>query len=180
VAPVARVADAVRLVAWIKEDPTMRTVRHALALACLLATLPVHWSRAVDRAGSAPRPDPPPAPARTLAGPVYRCTEGGITVLADRPCSAGLTDARYFALRTPPAPGEQPSTTSRVAPPARMHAAKIHTPTRSGATDTTCQRLRQRLDSLDDRMRLGYPAREAGRLLDQRRGLKQGLREAGC
>lgn len=177
VAPGAPVADAVR---EITEDPAMRTMLPALALACLLCTIPVHRSQSLDCAGSAPPGEPPPAPACTLAGPIYRCIEGGIPVLADRPCAAGLADARYFALRTPPASGEQPSTASRRAPPARTHAATVRVSTRSGAQDTTCQRLRQRLDALDERMRQGYRAREAGRLMEQRRGLKQGLREADC
>jgi hypothetical protein len=166
----------------------MRTLLTTLALACLPWVTPAPCAAAPERAGSAPPPAPPPAPAQVLAGPIYRCTEGGLPVLADRPCAAGLSDARYFALRTPPAPGEQPSTAPSRAPPARPHTAPAGGPeraraaavNRADATDGGCQRLRQRLDALDERMRRGYPARDAGRLLDQRRGLKQGLRAADC
>jgi hypothetical protein len=43
-----------------------------------------------------------------------------------------------------------------------------------------CTALKRQLDELDDRMRTGYSSREAARLWEHRRALKDGLRSAGC
>lgn len=160
----------------------MRTTLPGLALACLLGTLPVLPTHSLDHAAGAPPTNSQAAAGRIVTRPVYSCVEDGVPVLADRPCAVGPADARHFVLRTPPTPGEEPTTAPRGAPPARMHDAATapRAPARPGTEAAPCQRLRQRLDALDERMRQGYRAREAGRLWDQRRGLKQGLRAAGC
>jgi hypothetical protein len=48
------------------------------------------------------------------------------------------------------------------------------------APENACTRLQRQLDDLNDRMRAGYSAREAGRLWQRWRDTKERLRTAKC
>ena len=120
----------------------------------------------------------PAAPARQRA--VYVCLDGGIPMYADRPCG---TTAVVRALDVdPPRAGD----TMTVAPPApraatrprRLPAAEPDRPERPATGH--CDALHRQLAAIDDRMRAGYSAREAARLWQRWRDLRERLRTSRC
>lgn len=121
---------------------------------------------------------PPPAPARQRA--VYVCQDDGIPIYADRPCGV-VTLARSLVVDAPRAGG----TTSLTPPepraatrPRRLPAVEPGQSAR--AAGTRCDALHRQLASLDDRMRAGYSAREAARLWQRWRDLRERLRAERC
>ncbi len=125
-----------------------------------------------------PETPAPPAPARRKRS-VFVCDDAGTPVYADRPCGPDLVH-RSISVDDPVA-GRVAST----APPAPMASTRPRTRD-TGASDVAdkaaehCVTLRRQLDELDDRMRTGYSSREAAKLWDRRRNLKDSLRSSGC
>ena len=124
--------------------------------------------------------EPPPTqatPRRQRA--VFVCHDAGIPVFSDRPCGAAAV-ARTLSVEIPRA-GAPPTTVpalirsstrplpSPAADDAPGHAAPSH-----------CATLQRQLDDLNDQMRTGYSAREAARLWDRWRDLKEKLRTTRC
>lgn len=121
---------------------------------------------------------PPASPRRQR--PVFVCQEGGVPVFADRPCSPAA-EPRSLTVALPEG-GAAPTTT-----PAAPRASKRprpqpapHETVRRPATDNRCDTLERQLDQLNDRLRTGYSAREAARLWQRWRDLKERLRTARC
>jgi hypothetical protein len=95
--------------------------------------------------------------------------------------------ARYVALAvalllasTAAPSGTAPSTSPRptTAKPLPRKVATRQRPLENG--DRGCERLRSRLDTLDDRMRAGYSSRESERLWQQWRELKTEIHRRRC
>jgi hypothetical protein len=103
----------------------------------------------------------------------------GVPVFSDRPCGSVLGQ-RVLAIDAP-ASGAVPST---VPPKPRASTRPRPQPSgRSGtglAAETRCSTLQRQLDELDDRMRAGYSSREAARLWNRWRELKDRLRTERC
>jgi hypothetical protein len=110
---------------------------------------------------------------------VYVCQETGIPVFSDRPCGAAAV-ARTLVVEVPRT-GAPPTTVpiaSRNSTRPRPSPAADDAPGR--AADSRCATLQRQLDELDDRMRTGYSAREAARLWNRWRELKEKLRTTRC
>ncbi len=125
-----------------------------------------------------PETPAPPAPVRRKRS-VFVCDDAGTPVYSDRPCGADLVrrsisvddpGAGRVASTAPPTPTA--STRPRTRDTARSDVA--------GKTVERCATLQHQLDELDDRMRTGYSSREAAKLWDRRRNLKDSLRSTGC
>jgi hypothetical protein len=132
-----------------------------------------------------------PVPAResprTWRRVVFTCTSPGLVEFSDRPCGP-LPVLHEVKLRAP-APVAVPSgaaaTTVAPAPAASTRPAAVKLgddqATREAEhREQTCHRLADAVRALDDRMRAGYPAREAARLWSRWREAKERLREAEC
>lgn len=112
---------------------------------------------------------------------VYTCHEKGITVLSDRPCGP-LAVTRTVTTEEPP-PGTSATTTPpapRAAVRPRVEQVPVSEARPDRGTTDRCATLQRELTEVDDRMRAGYTAREAARLWDRRRDLKDRLRRERC
>jgi hypothetical protein len=153
----------------------------ALAVALLLAsTAPQAADRAQTAypAGDAAKLDPPSPPATGHGGrAIFVCRDTHGPVFSDRPCGA-VIENREIALAAPS--GTAPSTSPRptTAKPLPRKVATRQRPLENG--DRGCERLRSRLDTLDDRMRAGYSSRESERLWQQWRELKTEIHRRRC
>lgn len=160
---------------------------HALrVLAVLLAIAPGDQSAASVSAVDTPvagsnlpvaRPASPAGPGRQRA--VFVCHDGGVPTYADRPCGSGVRQ-RELAVDAP-ASGAVPST---VPPRPRASTRPRRQPAGPSAAfraaEARCGTLRRQLDELDDQMRAGYTSREAARLWNRWRELKDQLRTERC
>jgi hypothetical protein len=110
---------------------------------------------------------------------VFVCEDGGIPVFSDRPCGAAAV-ARTLVVEIPRV-GSPPTTLPTVA---RSSTRPLPSPAADEgpghAAPSHCATLQRQLDELDDRMRTGYSAREAARLWDRWRDLKEKLRTTRC
>jgi len=171
---------------WPSRTDPLRSISPLRVLAVLLAFAPGGESAAaafpLDRpvAGSdfpVGEPASPAEPGRQRA--VFVCQDGGVPVFSDRPCGSVLGQ-RVLAIDAP-ASGAVPST---VPPKPRASTRPRPQPAgRSGtglAAETRCSTLQRQLDELDDRMRAGYSSREAARLWNRWRELKDRLRTERC
>lgn len=113
---------------------------------------------------------------------VFSCRSASTVTLSDRPCGAGAVVQRV-ELATPagPAPGRPPSAAATPPRAATLPRVERRPPTpelRDGGTG--CEELGRRLEAIDERMRRGYRAREAGALWTRWREARAALRAAGC
>jgi hypothetical protein len=157
-----------------------------LIVAGALAFMPLHRGVADGAAthpiggGESVRLEPVavPAPPRTER-PVYVCLDASPVIFSDRPC--GPVTERRTVLVDAAGPGRTATTV-----PAIPRAATRPRPRRAPAAedpeprDDRCQRLRDQLEKIDDRMRSGYTAREAARLWNRWREAKARLRSERC
>jgi hypothetical protein len=120
----------------------------------------------------------PPAPPRARRL-VYACREGSTPMFSDRPCGAAF-DTRSLDLAPAASAGRPPSTLAAAPAAATRPIAKPAPPADRPVPVDRCDRLRDRLAAIDDRMRQGYTAREAARLWDRWREAKARLRDARC
>jgi len=125
--------------------------------------------------------EPAPAPATVSRRTIFTCIAPRLVTYADRPCGP-LADTRQLRTVTPPGAQIQ-ATTARPEPaPAatrrRDDAAGTVDPTQ--AREQACARLADAIADIDQRMRAGYSAREAGRLWERWREARARLREADC
>ena len=164
-------------------------LRITLASSAMLAAVFLHVC--VCRASATERTDestggatssvtPTPAPARRTRRLVYTCRDGKIIVFADRPCGEASI-LRSLDVVTPAQTGRPPVTepepTKASTRPAPQQASRART---LQETADKCEQLKKAVDQVDDRMRAGYPAREAGRLWQRWRDAKEALRVAEC
>lgn len=131
-------------------------------------------------------PAPPQASPRHRRS-VFVCQVDGVPVFADRPCGAAAAPRQLLvdtprAAGTPPRPGASVTTL----PPAPRASTRPRTEQRFGndpgvsTADTRCATLHRQLDELNDRMRAGYAAREAARLWQRWRDMKNRLQTERC
>jgi hypothetical protein len=117
-------------------------------------------------------------PLRSRA--VFVCHALGHVIFSDRPC--GPMAQQQFVKTSPPSAGQAASTAK--APPAAATRPRLEPSPRQEATraapSNRCTKLREQLESLDDRMRTGYSAREAARLWNRWRDLKSEIYAARC
>ena len=132
-------------------------------------------------AADTPAVAPTAAPAATRRHrSIFVCEDDGVPEYSDRPCAiAGPSRAIVFEtpaagavfVTSPPAP--RASTR-----PAPARAAPQPVPREAGAS--RCESLERQLDQMNSRMRAGYSAREAARLWQRWRSLKERLHAARC
>ena len=110
---------------------------------------------------------------------VFVCQDAGIPVFSDRPCGAAAV-ARTLVVEIPRA-GAPPTTVPTVS---RSSTRPLPSPAADDApgraAPSHCATLQRQLDELNDQMRTGYSAREAARLWDRWRDLKEKLRTTRC
>lgn len=146
----------------------------------------------------APRDAPPQAasPARELAPTlpdtvgrmrvarrdVFVCRERTVTIYADRPCGE-LALKRELVLRIPEPPaGKAPSTDAAPAVAATRPRTEPTADARAAKPDSRarCRQLNDAIETVNERMRAGYSARESARLWQRWREAHDRLREADC
>ena len=172
----------------------MRTARHrttASAITCwlaLLATSPAPLAQVTADGDSpitgpvdAPTAVPSTAPATTRRHrAVFVCAEGTVPVYSDRPCGAA-GPSRSIVFETPSSGAA--FVTSPPAPRASTRPAPSRgapQPVPRDARASRCESLERQLGEVNSRMRAGYSAREAARLWQRWRGLKERLHAAHC
>jgi hypothetical protein len=137
---------------------------------------------------------PRPAPTRRR---VFTCVTPGLTIFSDRPCGP-LPDVREVHWPqggAVPQSGSGPVVAARADPERSPRGSRSSgEPSRTAARDrredtaereareraAACERLEQAVQDLDQRLRAGYTAREAGRLWARWREAKERLRDARC
>jgi len=130
--------------------------------------------------GSATLEPPPPLAARRTHRLVFACREGNLAVFSDRPCGEAAV-LRSLEVSQPAASGRPPTTEPVPARAATRPAPLRDTQARQlEQAAERCERLQQDVEQIDDRMRAGYPAREAARLWQRWRDAKERLRAAKC
>ena len=172
----------------------MKSARHrtiASTIACwlaLFATSSTPLARAAaagDSPATAAADTPAAAPTTAHATTrrhraVFVCEDGGVPVYSDRPCAIA-SPSRAIAFETPAAGATfstSPPLPRASTRPAPTRAAPQPAPRQSGAS--RCESLERQLGEVNSRMRAGYSAREAARLWQRWRGLKDRLHAARC
>lgn len=171
----------------------------------LLAVIPVGASAARDggpiSGGDAVTLEPVPPQAALRPAPtrrrVFTCITPGLTIFSDRPCGP-LPDVREVHWpqgAAAPQTGSGPAVTARRdqersprggrsgGEPSRTAAREPREDTAEREArdrEAACERLEQAVEDLDQRLRAGYTAREAGRLWARWREAKERLRDARC
>jgi hypothetical protein len=149
-----------------------------LFLASSLAVAAPERSAVEGPAGSGPAIHvPSPSPQRTQRL-VFTCRESAILIFSDRPCGPAA-ERRNLEVVTPPAPGRPPTTAPAPSPATIRVVVRDDKPVVDEHAEK-CRRLEAAVESVDDRMRTGYSAREAPRLWQQWRDAKDRVREAHC
>jgi len=136
-------------------------------------------SRSADGGAGVSIESPPAQATPRRHRAVFLCQDAGIPVFSDRPCGAAAV-ARTLVVDMPRA-GAVPTTVPtapRSSTRPRPSPAADDAPGR--AAESRCATLQRQLDELDDRMRTGYSAREAARLWNRWRDLKEKLRTTRC
>jgi hypothetical protein len=172
----------------------MKPARHrtiAFAIACWLALLasspaPLAWAAATGDPPAAAAADTPaaaraPAPATTRRHrAIFVCEVGGVPEYSDRPCAIA-SPSRAIVIETPGAGAAfvtsppPPRASTRPAP-----AQRAPQPAPNDVRASRCETLQRQLGEVNSRMRAGYSAREAARLWQRWRGLKDRLHAARC
>ena len=163
----------------------------AYTIACWLAlfatsqTPPARAAAAGNSPATAAADTPAAAPTTVPATTrrhraVFVCEDGGVPVYSDRPCAIA-SQSRAIAFETPAAGATfstSPPLPHASTRPAPTRAAPQPAPRQSGAS--RCESLERQLGEVNSRMRAGYSAREAARLWQRWRGLKDRLHAARC
>jgi hypothetical protein len=163
------------------------TLNACLLVGCtamLVLRSPSHAGEAVANpigGGASVQLEPVPSvekPLRSRA--VFVCHALGHVIYSDRPC--GPLTQQQVVKTSPPSAGQVASTAK--APPPAATRPKVEPSPRQEATHATssnrCSKLREQLETLDSRMRAGYPAREAARLWNRWRDLQSEIYAARC
>lgn len=113
---------------------------------------------------------------------VFVCRERAVTIYSDRPCGE-LAMKRELVLRIPEMPpGKAPSLEAPPAKAATRPRAEPAAEPRDARADARerCKQLNDAIETVNERMRTGYSAREAARLWQRWRDAHDRLREADC
>jgi hypothetical protein len=172
-------------------EPRSRIAPLIAAATLLLGPSPLTASvaRTPTGGGGAVVLEPVPARAspRTWRRVVFTCTSPGLVEFSDRPCGPlpVLHEVKLHAPAPVAVASGAPATVVAPAPAASIRPAATNLSEDERANEAerreqTCRRLAEAVRALDDRMRGGYPAREAARLWSRWREAKERLREAEC
>lgn len=144
-------------------------------------TLPLPAVDSPQGGGGAVVLEPAPAPAAVSRRTIFTCIAPRLVTYSDRPCGP-LADTRELRTVTQPGAHVQAATArpepAPAAPTRRDETAGTIDPTQ--VREQACARLEEAVTELDQRMRAGYSAREAGRLWERWRQARARLREADC
>jgi hypothetical protein len=125
--------------------------------------------------------EPAPVRAAVTRRMIFTCVTPQLVTYSDRPCGP-LTGTRQLRTVTPSGEEVRAVPSRPQAPPATTrqsdNAAGSSEPDRARAQ--ACVQLEQDVAELDQRMRAGYSAREAGRLWQRWREARARLRDADC
>lgn len=169
--------------------PHAAAILTALVIASLSATMPrastgvnENPARADETraAGAGPAPSTPQPPASSWhSRPIFVCHESVTVIFSDRPCGT-LAVARVLRVHDP-----GPGSASPVAHAPTPEATRPRPEPRIAQekrvdTDERCRKLRDERERLDDRMRAGYPAREAAQLWNRWREVDAKIYAARC
>jgi hypothetical protein len=131
--------------------------------------------------GASVRLEPAPPPERPLGSrSVFVCHAFGHVIYSDRPC--GPMAQRQVVKTASPSAGEAAST-AKDSPAAATRPKAEPSPNQEAARaapSSRCSKLREQLETLDDRMRAGYSAREAARLWNRWRDVNSEIYAARC
>jgi hypothetical protein len=125
-------------------------------------------------------PVPERAPPRHRRA-IFVCHDAPPVVFSDRPCGQLFEQRAINVEATERKAGRAATTSPRPAPAStrpRVEPAPQEERLRAG--DERCRKLRDELEKLDDRMRTGYPAREAAKLWNRWRALHSEIYAARC
>jgi hypothetical protein len=144
-------------------------------------TLPLPAVDSPQEGGGSVVLEPVPARASVSRRTIFTCIQPRLVTYSDRPCGP-LADTRELRTVTPPG-GDARAAASRQqpvpeAPQRRGDAGGMVDP--APTHEQACERLEAAVSELDQVMRAGYSAREAGRLWQRWRDAKARLRDAGC
>ena len=113
---------------------------------------------------------------------VYRCTVGGVTTYSDRPCAPEAVPYRPDTSRVStydPPPASR--ATAPAEPPRKSRTRRRDT---SGADQVrhtaACDRIRNSLRDVAERMRAGYGVKQGERLRERKTKLEQQRRAQKC
>ena len=165
----------------------VRHAAYAAAFAAVVLTLSPHapsGATAATQAGTTPEAVHPEVTARlrpTRVGrTVFVCADALPVTFADRPCGPAA-ESRQLRVLEPP-PGRAPSLAA-AAGAASTRPAPGRTAAEPDAADPRAERCRTLLaqrEALNDRMRAGYTARQAGQLWNRWRDLGREIYAARC
>jgi hypothetical protein len=112
---------------------------------------------------------------------VYRCTVDGKLTFSDRPCPSA-SDVMEIEVATVNSYRAPESTRTRFAPekrtPAQSRDESIAA--EQSRAKQQCARLRLQLDSLEEKLRSGYSAKEDRKLHERQRQLQERMRIERC
>jgi hypothetical protein len=113
---------------------------------------------------------------------VYRCTVGGVTTYSDRPCAPEAVpyqpDTSRVSTYDPPpaAPATAPAEPPRKSPARRRDTSGADQVRHAAA----CERIRNSLRAVAERMRAGYDVKQGQRLRERKAKLEQQRRAQKC
>ena len=116
-------------------------------------------------------------PRRTRA--IFVCRRAAPVIFSDHPCGQSAEE-RAVEIREPPVGRAASTAPAPAAAATRPRAQPAPADAEPGAADRRCRQLRDQLDRLDDRMRSGYSAREAGKLWNRWRELNSAIYSERC
>jgi hypothetical protein len=165
--------------------PALVVLSVALDTGVCLAATDGSAPNPVGGGGSVTLEPAPPRAARRTHRLVFACREGTLAVFSDRPCGEASL-LRSLEVIVPAATGRPPTTEpdparSTTKPAPRKDAQAVaHEDAAGEKVAERCEHLQKAVGEIDDRMRAGYPAREAARLWQRWRAAKEQLRSAQC
>jgi hypothetical protein len=116
------------------------------------------------------------------AARVYRCTVDGRLTFSDRPCpnASDATEIEVSAVNSysAPEPARTRSAPEKRAPPQNRNNESIAA--EQSRAKQQCARLRLQLDSLEEKLRSGYTAKEDRKLHERQRQLQERMRIERC
>ena len=167
--------------------PGLRHATFAAVSSAIALTLSPHApsgaaaaARADESAGANRADDVERARPTRVGRTVFVCADALPVTFADRPCSPGAESRQLRVLEPPPgrAPSLAPAAVAASTRPASGRPVTEPDPVDPRAE--RCRTLLEQRDRLNDRMRAGYSARQAGQLWNRWRELGREIYAARC